>query len=150
MPKPLITRASRATNAKSNITPAGLKIVEAMAASGQDQRGIAKRLGVDRKTLTDLRDRDPAVAEAWERGHAVLADELTHLLLTKARAGNIIAMIYLTKARLGWREGTPAEGAAPPSVRVNINIPPAMSDVEFKKIIDGKATAVPDTPRVVR
>ncbi len=147
MPKPLITRASRAGNAKSNITPAGLKVIEAMAAEGQDQRTIAKRLGVDRKTLTDLRERDPAVALAWERGHGELASELTHMLLHKAREGNIIAMIYLTKARLGWREGTPAEGAGAPAVQVNIQIPPPMSPEEFAAIIEGTAEPLPaDAP----
>ncbi len=122
---------------RAEVTPAGLQVIEAMAAEGQDQRTIAKRLGVDRKTLTDMRDRDPAVAEAWERGHGELASELTHILLQHARDGNIVAAIYLTKARLGWREGTPAEGAGTANVQVNIQIPPPMSDVEFQKIIDG-------------
>ena len=139
----LITRASRARTATVTVIPAGLKVIEAMAAEGQDQRTIAKRLGVDQKTLRDIRDRDPAMAEAWDRGHAALADELTHLLLTKARAGNIIAMIYLTKARLGWREGTPTEGARQ-AVQVNIQIPPPMSDAEFRRVIDGKAEVVAD------
>lgn len=138
----LVTRPSDTardgTAAKVTVTPAGLKVIEAMAAEGQDQRTIAKRLGVDRKTLIDMRDRDPVMDEVWARGHGELASELTHLLLTKARAGNIIAMIYLTKARLGWREGTPAEGAGQANVQVNINIPPSMSKAEFQRIIDGK------------
>jgi hypothetical protein len=115
-----------------------------MAAEGQDQRTIAKRLGIDRKTLTDIRDRDPAVADAWERGHGELASELTHILLQHARDGNIIAAIYLTKARLGWREGTPADGAGQNNVQVNIQIPPPMSSEEFQRIIAGGAGASPE------
>ncbi len=139
----LITRASRSPTARSTVTPAGLAAIEAMSAEGQDQRTIAKRLGIDHKTLRDIRDRDPAVALAWERGHGDLASELTHILLTHAREGNIIAAIYLTKARLGWREGTPAEGAGAPSVQVNIQIPPPMSPAEFAAIIEGTAEPVP-------
>ena len=140
----LITRASRARTATVTVTPAGLKVIEAMAAGGQDQRSIAKRLGVDQKTLRDIRDRDPAMAEAWDRGHGELASELTHILLQHARKGNIVAAIYLTKARLGWREGTPAEGTAPPSVQVNIQIPAPMTDKEFAMIIEGRARPTQD------
>ena len=140
----LITRASRARTATVTVTAAGLKVIEAMAAEGQDQRTIAKRLGIDRKTLTDLRERDTAVALAWDCGHGELASELTHMLLQKARKGNIVAMIYLTKARLGWREGTPADGTAPPSVQVNIQIPAPMTDKEFAMIIEGRARPTQD------
>lgn len=149
MTKSLITRASRATNAKSNITPAGLQVIERMAAAGQDQRTIAARLGVDRKTLTDLRDRDPAVAEAWGRGHAALADELTHILLQHAREGNVIAAIFLTKARLNWRDQGPVDGGPDNRVQVNISIPPPMTDKEFKAIIEGKAAAALPGPKSV-
>ncbi len=45
-------------------------------------------IGSTKATLTDIRDRDPEVTEAWESGHAALADEPTHLLLSQARKGN--------------------------------------------------------------
>ena len=76
------------THAKVTVTPAGLALIEAMAAEGNDQRNTAKALGIGRTTLTDIRYRDPEVTEAWESGHAALADELTHLLLSQARKGN--------------------------------------------------------------
>ncbi len=50
--------------AKVTVTPAGLALIEAMAAEGNDQRTIAKALGIGRTTLTDIRDRDPEVTEA--------------------------------------------------------------------------------------
>ncbi|MCH7481670.1 MAG: hypothetical protein IIC31_02400 [Chloroflexi bacterium] len=118
-------------------------------------REFAKQLGVDRKTLTDLRDRDPAVAEAWERGHGELASELTHILLQHAREGNIVAAIYLTKARLGWREGTPAEGAGTANVQVNIQIPPPMFSSYMRVAccrftsISPRAAAWPSCPRSI-
>lgn len=143
----LITRPSDTARdgpaAKATVTPAGLKVIEAMAAEGQDQRTIAKRLGVDRRTLTVMRDRDPAVAEAWGRGHGELASELCHILLTHAREGNVIAAIFLTKARLGWRDQGPVDGGPDNRVLVNISIPPPMSDAEFRKIIEGKQATLP-------
>lgn len=144
--KALVTRAAapgRGGAKRVAITAAGLAVIEAMAAEGNDNRTIAKRLGINKSTLEDIRDRDPAVAEAWERGHAALADELTHILLSHARKGNVVAAIYLTKARLGWREGTPAEGHKQ-AVQVNIQIPPPMSEAEFRAITEGRASGAPE------
>ena len=124
---------------RAEVTPAGLAVIEAMATEGNDQRTIARALGIDKKTLTDLRDRDPAVAEAWERGHAALADELTHILLTHARNGNLVAAIFLTKARLGWRDQGPADGGPSQAVQVNINLPEPKSREEYMRAIIGGA-----------
>lgn len=116
--KALITRAGRGKTAPVTITPAGLAVIEDLAAQGQDQRTISKRLGIDRKTLDVIRKARPEVDEAFDRGLAALGDELTHHLLTAARGGNIVAMIYLTKARLGWREGDTPE--ARPNITINL------------------------------
>jgi hypothetical protein len=141
MKYPLIVRDGAASTAKTSITPSGLKVIEKMAAKGQDQRTIAAVLGVHRKTLVNIRDRDPEVEEAWEKGHAALADELTHILLEHARDGNIIAAIYLTKARLGWREGEVMKDArVVTNTRVNIQMSPPMSKEEFQAIVDGTAS----------
>lgn len=114
----LITRAGRGKTAPVTITPAGLAAIEAMAAEGQDQRTIAKRLGIHVKTLDVIRKANADVDEAFGRGLAALGDELTHHLLNAARNGNIVAMIYLTKARLGWREGDTPE--ARPNITINL------------------------------
>lgn len=114
----LITRAGRGKTAPVTITPAGLAVIEAMAAEGQDQRTIAKHLGINHQTFNNLRKTRPEVELALERGHAALGDELTHHLLNAARNGNIVAMIYLTKARLGWREGDAPE--ARPNITINL------------------------------
>ncbi len=116
--KALITRAGRGKTAPVTITPSGLAVIEDLAAQGQDQRSIAKRLGINHQTFNNLRKTRPEVELALERGHAALGDELTHHLLTAARGGNIVAMIYLTKARLGWREGDAPE--AKPNITINL------------------------------
>jgi hypothetical protein len=130
--------------AKASLTDAGLLCVERLAGEGNDQRTIAKALGLSHATYRDLMDRDEAAREALARGHGALADELTHHLLKAARSGNITAAIYLTKARLGWIEGQAPDGAPKTAVQVNIQIPRAMSDAEFARIVEG--TAAPARP----
>lgn len=127
----LITRAGRGKTAPITVTPAGLAAIEALAASGNDQRSIAKALGMDRKTMTDMRRRVPEVDEAFERGLAALGDELTHLLLAQARNGNVVAAIYLTKARLGWREGDAPEARA----NITINLPDSQTPEAYLRAI---------------
>lgn len=131
----LVERTRRAGKAKVSLTDAGLQRIELLASEGNDQRTIAKELGIAWTTFRDLRDRDEAVQEALARGHGGLADELTNHLLKAARAGNVTAAIYLTKARLGWIEGQAPDGIARPAVQVNIQIPRAMSDAEFQRMV---------------
>lgn len=118
-----------------SLTDAGLARAETLASEGNDQRTIAKELGLAWSTFRDLRDRDEAVQEALARGQGTLADELTHHLLKAARSGNVVAAIYLTKARLGWVEGQVPDGAPRTAVQVNIQIPRAMSDAEFRRMV---------------
>jgi len=114
------------------VKPHGLALIERMASVGQDQRTIAKALGISAKTLLEARGRQPEVADALERGHARLADELTHILLRHARRGNVVAAIFLTKARLGWREGDA------PDTRPNIviNLPDATTPEQYMRLIN--------------
>ncbi len=119
------------------VTDDGLSVIERMAANGNADATIAKALGINRKTLSQIRDRDERVDEAMQTGRAQLADELTDILLTHAREGNVTAAIYLSKARLGWRDQGPAPQATA-ATQVNIHIPAAMSDADFQKMIEVK------------
>lgn len=116
---------------RATITPEGLRALSAMAAEGQDQYSIAAALGMNRSTLQALIKRDEKAEEAMNLGKALLADELSHLLLRAARRGNIVAAIYLTKARLGWVEGIA------PETRPNIviNLPDAATPEAYLKAI---------------
>ncbi|MBS0254012.1 MAG: hypothetical protein JSS36_02080 [Proteobacteria bacterium] len=134
----LITRAGRGKTAPITVTPAGLTVIEELAAAGNDQRTIAKALGMDRKTMTDMRRRIAEVDEAFERGLAALGDELTHLLLSQARGGNVVAAIYLTKARLGWREGDAPESRP----NIIINLPDAQTPEAYLRAVRVTGTGV--------
>lgn len=139
----LVNRTPRNGKAKISLTDDGLVRLEELAGAGNDQRTIAKELGLAWSSFRDLRDRDEAVQEALARGQGTLADELTHHLLKAARGGNITAAIYLTKARLGWIEGQLPEGAPKTAVQVNIQIPRAMSDAEFQRMVSREGPSGP-------
>lgn len=64
-----------------------------------------------------------------------LADEITHHLLGAARKGNIVAAIFLSKTRLGWRETGPSQDGGA-KVAVQINMPGAMSEAMY---LEGQA-----------
>lgn len=116
---------------KATLTDEGYKAMAAMAAEGQDQHSMAAALGMNRSTLQALIKRDQRAEDAMNVGKALLADELTHHLLNAARKGNIVAMIYLTKARLGWREGDTSE-ARP---NIIINLPDAQTPEAYMRMV---------------
>ncbi len=120
------------------LKPAGYGLIERMSASGRNLASIARALGISSETFRAMRRRDTEAQEALERGRAALGDELTDILLQHARRGITVAAIFLAKARCGWREGEGLEGARTVNnTQINIQIPPPMSDAEFKAIIDG-------------
>jgi hypothetical protein len=123
-----------------SVTARGLEVIEAMAAEGHDQRTICRAIGTSFVTFKKLRDSTAAVGEALERGHARLADELTHILLGHARRGNVVAAIFLAKARLGWREGDPP----PTQPSVVINLPDATTPDQYMRMISARAEVVVD------
>ena len=115
---------------------AGTSQVERLASEGNSDTSIAKALRIDRETFRNIRKRQPEVDEALARGRAMLEDELTDILMTHAREGNVVAAIYLTKARCGWREGDlPPGQQVTNNTQVNILIPPPMSDEEFQRLV---------------
>ncbi len=130
------------------ITDAGLAQVERLAANGVADATLASALGLNRKDFSRLLregdEGDERVLEAYYRGKARLADELTDILLTHARSGNVTAAIYLSKARLGWRDQGPATATPGNAVAIQIVLPAPMSDAEFAKIIDVKQVEKPE------
>lgn len=116
------------------LKPAGYALIERMAEDGRDVTSIARALGMHRDTFRLLRRRDPEAQEAIERGRAALGDELADIFLEQARNGNTVAAIYLTKARLGWREAGPVDPNAQAS-NINITINAPLSDDEWQRMV---------------
>ncbi|WP_434619950.1 hypothetical protein [Tabrizicola sp. M-4] len=65
---------------------------------------IADFLGIGRTTFFNLIDRDPDLCERYKRGKARAVGAVAQSLVTKARAGNVTAMIFYLKTQGGWRE----------------------------------------------
>jgi hypothetical protein len=100
------------------VTDAGCTALMLLASEGADMWTMAHKVGIGRTTLQRLIKDDERVEAAIAIGKAALSDELTNHLLVAARKGNIVASIYLTKARLGWREGDVPE--AKPNIIINL------------------------------
>ena len=97
------------------VTPTGLQIVEELAAKGCSVVTIAAALGVNKETFVHIRRRDTAVEEAFENGRAKEHDRLVANLNTAAASGNVVASIFLLRARHGYQS---ADGI---DVNVNVN-----------------------------
>ena len=91
------------------------QIVEDFAARGCSVVTIAAALGVNKETFLHIRRRDPAVEEAFENGRAKEHDRLVANLNTAAASGNVVASIFLLRARHGYQS---ADGI---DVNVNVN-----------------------------
>ena len=126
-------KARDGVEAKVTVTEAGRILIEAMAAEGNDPGTIAKALGIDRSTLNRIKERDEQVAEAWAMGLAQLADEITHALLALGRKGNVVALIFLAKCRLGWIDQPKPDERSP---NIVINLPESRTPEDYMKLIE--------------
>ena len=90
-----------------------------------------------RETLRQIRRRQPAVEESLVRGRGALETELCGLLIEKARNGDVIASLFLLKARCGWREGELPPGTQVINAEaVQINMPGQLTAEQFEQLLD--------------
>lgn len=113
----------------------GLKVVEELAARGVAVATIARALHMGKDAFRNVRERQPEVQEALDRGRAREHDALVARLYESAMEGNVVAGIFLLKARHSYVEGQPVEGGAT-SVQVNINLPAAMTPEDYRRMVD--------------
>lgn len=147
---PLVVRAGGHGTPRV-VTPAGLGVVERLAREGLSDTSIAAALRIDRETFRQLRMRQQAVEEALACGRSGLEDELTDLLLQRARdpkhPGGTVAAIFLAKARCGWREGELPQGATVINAdAVQINMPAALTDEQFRALLARGGAPLPPPP----
>ncbi len=93
----------------------GIKIIEELSARGCHQTTIAKALRMSVDAFKACRARQPEVEEAYQRGLGTEHDALVSNLRAAADTGNVVANIFLLKARHAYREGEPLE------VNVSVN-----------------------------
>jgi hypothetical protein len=97
--------------------------IEGLVAKGLTKLGVARSLGTSADTFRRWLKEAPALQEAFDLGNDKVEFEMFNVLYRAAKKGNIVAAIYLTKARFGWREGETPPGSSP---SVIINLPGAM------------------------
>lgn len=85
------------------LTEAQRAEVETLAAVLNAEQ-IADFLGIGRTTFFALLNRDEDLSERYKRGKARAIGAVAQSLVTKARAGNVTAMIFFLKTQGGWRE----------------------------------------------
>jgi hypothetical protein len=154
-PTALVTRPGAGPNSLVTITPRGCALIARSFAEGLTYMTVAKALGISGKTLQECRKRSEAVDEAWAAGNAALEDELTNILLTHARNKSVVAAIYLTKVKCGWREGDQPEARA----NITIVLPDAHTPEAYMRLVGASSSAEPGAtvppallpgPKVVR
>ncbi len=121
----------------TQITPKGCDIIQKYYRAGLCATSIANRIGLTPSTLSACKKRQPEVALAFEYGKAELEDECSDLLMNMARRGNVIALIYFSKARLGWRDADQVQIGAS---NVTIHLPAAMSIDDLKRLRENGVT----------
>jgi hypothetical protein len=85
------------------LTDAQRAEVETLAAVLNAEQ-IADFLGIGRTTFFRILKRDEDLSERYKRGKARAVGAVAQSLVTKARAGNVTAMIFYLKTQGGWRE----------------------------------------------
>ncbi len=93
----------------------GIKIIEELAGRGCHLTTIARALRMSVDAFKACRARQPEVEEAYQRGLGTEHDALVSNLRAAANEGNVVANIFLLKARHAYREGEPLE------VNVSVN-----------------------------
>ena len=65
---------------------------------------IADYLGISRDTFYQIMRRQKEVSVRYKKGRSKVINEIAQNLLTKARRGDLGAMIFFLKTQAGWRE----------------------------------------------
>ena len=98
-------------NAFKALRPDQIAEVETLAAVLTAQQ-MADYFGIGRTTFFGLIERDAEIGERYKRGKARAVGSVAQSLITKARAGNVTAMIFYLKTQGGWRETQEIEHVA--------------------------------------
>ena len=121
---------------RKHLRPTDYDRLEDMASVGASMRTIAKRLGVAYVTFQKILQRDKRAKAAFEAGRGQLQTDLVKCLYEAAvNKGNIVAAIYLTKAMCGFTD-QPQPQPQESRVKIEIRLPRALTEQQYRKLID--------------
>lgn len=87
----------------TELTEAQKAEVETLAAVLTTEQ-IADFFGIGWRTFYDLMARDEDIAARYKKGKARAIGAIAQTLISKARAGDTVSMIFYLKTQAGWRE----------------------------------------------
>ncbi len=118
--------------------PDAAKIIQAAAADGFTQIGIAQLMGANLECLKRWMEEDPALKEAFAFGRETERRTLHNVLYRAATEGtskdSLIAAMFLLKSRHGYKEGEPTDQNS--RVQIEIKLPGALTSEQYGKVID--------------
>lgn len=94
---------------------------------------IADFLGIGRTTFFAILNRDEDLSERYKRGKARAIGAVAQSLVTKARAGNVTAMIFFLKTQGGWRESVDLAVKQDPIDEIDLS---QLSDEELNALVE--------------
>lgn len=117
------------------------KRIRTLAATGYSVRGIAYRMRCGEATLSYWLTDHPKLKEAFDAGREIERHKLHNLLYVQAtKHNNIVAAMFLLKARHGYREGEQEQQGN--SVNITFTLPGALKPEQFT--IDNEPAATPE------
>ena len=90
--------------------PLDLARAQALAAEGHTEAEIARQLGVSQDTLTRRKQDSADFADALKRGQASANSTVSNALYKQAKKGNVAAIIWWEKTRLGYSDSITHKG----------------------------------------
>jgi hypothetical protein len=115
--------------------PGAAEVIEKACKTGASRQGVAMALGISNHVLARWLSEYPDIKEAFERGRERERKVLHDALTAAATKGNIVAAIFLLKARHGYREGDQGDSAN--RVSITFNMPGAMPLDKFMTVENG-------------
>lgn len=109
--------------------PDAADVIRNVTATGASKVGVCMALACSTDVLDRWLNEDPALAEAFAHGRERERQTLHNVLYDAAVGGNIVASMFLLKARHGYVEGQ-QEGQVN-RVSINFSLPGAMSLKDF-------------------
>lgn len=120
----------------TELTRAGYELIEQLASRGVSVTTIARALGVSTEVFRRIRAFDDRAREALEVGTAIEHDQLVGKLHEAAMRGEIVAIIFALKSRHGYRDSTPIIRESESRVKVEIQLPAALTPEQYARVID--------------
>lgn len=115
-------------------------IVEACA-KGASEVSIARALKINYRTWLRVRTEDERIASALQESKKLEEDELSSLLLDKARGGDTTSLIFALKARHNYRDHGAPNGSGDQQVNIQINLPAAQNDMgDYMKTVQRQSS----------